>query len=255
MGIQQPFKASGERSNDDLEVKYGDTAAPDVKVAKSYENPLTSQFPLQPKGSSAATAPAGTPEQVGKLKIPLSLHTQATKYRLGEQVEFEEIDEESFFEEIDAISVLEDIIDGYEDKELLIVDEDTDEEYELSELQEEEVLEEGLSRMERIRRKQRFARTKSKREMRTKIALKKTSSMPVLNTRAKRLAINMIKKRMLKKDPSKASVQEKERVEKFIKSRPQVVQRLAKRLVPRVRQVEKARLRGHKYTQSSVGKA
>jgi hypothetical protein len=254
MGIQQPFKASGEKSNDDIKAKYGDTVAPDVKVAKSYENPFTSQFPLQPKGSSAATAPAGTPEQVNKLKIPFSFNTQKTKYRT-EEVEFEELDEESFYEEIDDISVLEDIIDAYEDKELLIVDEDTDEEYELSELQEEVTLDEAISRMERIRRKQRFMRTKSKREMRTKIALKKTSSMPVLNSRAKRLAINMIKKRMLKKDPSKASVQEKERVEKFIKSRPQVVQRLAKRLVPRVRQVEKARLRGHKYTQSSVGKA
>jgi hypothetical protein len=51
----------------------------------------------------------------------------------------------------------------------------------------------------------------------------------------------------LKKDPNTASVQERERVETFIKSRPQIVQRLARRLVPRVRQVEKARLRGKKY--------
>ena len=253
LGIQQPFSASGEKANDDLEAKYGDTSAPDVKVAKSYQNQTTSQFPVQPKGASSKTAPEGTPAQVSPANIPLSLHTQKTKYRLGEEVEFEELDEESFYEEIDAVLELEDIIDAYEDKELLIVDEDTDEEYQLSDLQEEESLDEAISRMDRIRRKQRWARTKSKREMRTKIALKKTSSMPVLNSRAKRLAINMIKKRMLRKDPSKASVPEKERVEKFIKSRPQVVQRLAKRLVPRVRQVEKARLRGHKYT--PAGKA
>lgn len=175
------------------------------------------------------------------------------KHMKEEETPFDEIDEESYYEEIDAISTLEDIIDAYDDSELLIVDEDTQEEYELSELQE-DVIEEGIGRMERMRRKQRWARTKSKREMRTKIALKKTSSMPVLNSRAKRLAINMIKKRMLKKDPSTASVQEKERVEKFIKARPQAVDRLARRMIPRVRQVEKARLRGHKYTQSSTGK-
>jgi hypothetical protein len=225
LGIQQPFAASGERSNDDLEAKYGDTPLPDVKQAMAGKTSQTSQIPL----------------------IPLSLHTQKTRYRLGEEVEFEELDEESFYEEIDAVAELEDVIDAYEDKELVIIDEDTDEEYELSELQETEQIDEAISRMERIRRKARFARTKSKREMRTKIALKKTSSMPVLNNRAKRLAINMIKKRMLKKDPNTASVQERERVETFIKSRPQIVQRLARRLVPRVRQVEKARLRGKKY--------
>lgn len=222
LGAQKPFSSSGERSNDDLEAKYGDTPLPDVKQAMAGKTSQTSQ-------------------------IPLSQHTQKTRYRLGEQVEFEELDEQSFYEEIDAVAELEDVIDAYEDRELILVDEDTDEEYELSDLDESVELDEAISRMDRIRRKARFARTKSKREMRTKIALKKTSSMPVLNSRAKRLAINMIKKRMLKKDPSTASVQEKERVENFIKSRPQIVQRLARRLVPRVRQVEKARLRGKKY--------
>lgn len=222
LGIQQPFKDSGERPSNDLETKYADTPLPDVKQAMAGKTSQTSQ-------------------------IPLSLHTQNTKYRLGEQVEFEELDEQSFYDEIDAVAELEDVIDAYKDRELIIIDEDTDEEYELSDLDELVELDEAISRMDRIRRKARFARTKSKREMRTKIALKKTSSMPVLNSRAKRLAINMIKKRMLKKDPSTASVQEKERVEKFIHSRPQIVQRLARRLVPRVRQVEKARLRGKKY--------
>ena len=247
LGAQQPFSASGERSNDDLEKKYGDLL-PDVKQATSYQNPETSQYPIQPKGAVSTTAPKGTPDQVNNPPATISKnYSQKTKYRL-ESVEYEELNEEDFDEEISQIEDLQHIIDAYDDSELVIIDEDTGEVLEEVDTVTEDALNEVLGRMERIRRKQRFARTKSKREIRTKIALKKTSSMPVLNKRAKRLAITMIKKRMLRKDPSKASVQEKERIEKFLASRPQLVQRLSRRLVPRVRQVEKARLRGHKYS-------
>jgi nicotinamide mononucleotide adenylyltransferase len=253
LGATQPFSASGERSNDDLEKKYG-TLQPDVEVATSYQNPSTSQFPIQPKGAVSTTEPEGTPEQnQNEPKRFSKNYSQKTKYRL-ESVEYEELNEEDFDEEISQIEDLQHIIDAYDDSELVIIDEETGEVLEEVDAVTEDVMNEVLGRMERIRRKQRFARTKSKREVRTKIALKKTSSMPVLNKRAKRLAISMIKKRMLRKDPSKASVQEKERVEKFLSARPQLVQRLSRRLVPRVRQVEKARLRGHKYNQSPVGK-
>ena len=253
LGATQPFSASGERSNDDLEKKYG-TLQPDVEVATSYQNPETSQFPIQPKGAVTTTAPEGTPEQnQNEPKRFSKNYTQKTRYRL-ESVEYEELNEEDFDEEISQIEDLQHIIDAYDDSELVIIDEETGEVLEEVDAVTEDVMNEVLGRMERIRRKQRFARTKSKREVRTKIALKKTSSMPVLNKRAKRLAISMIKKRMLRKDPSKASVQEKERIEKFLAARPQLVQRLSRRLVPRVRQVEKARLRGHKYSDSSAGK-
>ena len=247
LGATQPFSASGERSNDDLEKKYGNLL-PDVKQATSYQNPETSQYPIQPKGAVSTTAPKGTPDQVQNPPVTISKnYSQKTRYRL-ESVEYEELNEEDFDEEISQIEDLQHIIDAYDDSELVIIDEETGEVLEEVDAVTEDALNEVLGRMERIRRKQRFARTKSKREIRTKIALKKTSSMPVLNMRAKRLAITMIKKRMLRKDPSKASVQEKERVEKFLASRPQLVQRLSRRLVPRVRQVEKARLRGHKYS-------
>jgi hypothetical protein len=60
----------------------------------------------------------------------------------------------------------------------------------------------------------------------------------------------MIKKRMLRKDPATASVQEKERIERFLQTRKAVVDRLARRVAPRVRQIEKARLQHKKYTKS-----
>ena len=161
---------------------------------------------------------------------------------------FDDIKEEDFYDEIDSISLLEDILEAYDDNELAIIDSETGEQLDEEGFQEE--LTEAISRTERMRRRQRWARSKSKREVKERIALKKTSSVPVLNKRAKRLATFMVKKRLMRKDPSSASVQEKERAEKFLHSRPQLIQRLARRLVPRLRQVEKARLRHHKYTQS-----
>jgi hypothetical protein len=164
---------------------------------------------------------------------------------------FDDIKEEDFYDEIDSLSLLEDILEVYGDNELAIIDSETGEQLDEEGFQEE--LTEAISRIERMRRRQRWARSKSKREVKEKIALRKTSSVPVLTKRAKRLATLMVKKRILRKDPSSASVQEKERAEKFLHTRPQLIQRLARRLVPRMRQVEKARLHHHKYTQSSVG--
>jgi len=164
---------------------------------------------------------------------------------------FDDIKEEDFYDEIDSLSLLEDILEAYDDNELAIIDSETGEELDEEGFQEE--LTEAIGRTERMRRRQRWARSKSKREVKERIALKKSSSVPVLTKRAKRLATFMVKKRLLRKDPSTASVQEKERAEKFLHARPQLIQRLARRLVPRVRSVEKARLQHHKYTQSTVG--
>lgn len=248
LGAHQPFENSGDRTNDDLEAKYG-KKTPDVEKAMSYQTPETSQYPFQPKGAVSTTAPEGTPAQVEKIPMGKKLYSQQTKYRTEEvDLGFEDLTEEDFDDEIAQIQDISHIIDAYDDSELVIIDEETGEELETVEPDSEDMLQEVLSRMERIRRKQRFARTKTKREIRTKIALKKTSSMPVLNKRAKRLAISMIKKRMLRKDPSKANFQEKERIEKFLSSRPQLVQRLSRRLLPKVRQIEKSRLQGKKVT-------
>jgi hypothetical protein len=72
--------------------------------------------------------------------------------------------------------------------------------------------------------------------------------MSTINKRSRRLAVSMIKKRMLRKDPATASVQEKERIERFLQTRKAVVDRLARRVAPRIRQIEKARLQHKKYT-------
>ncbi len=111
---------------------------------------------------------------------------------------------------------------------------------------------EVLSRIERMKAKARIRRTSAKRERATKIALKRYSNTATINKRARRLAIKLMKKRLLRgRDPSKVSVGEKERIERTLEKRKAIIGRIATRLAPRVRKVEKARLSHTKYTQGS----
>jgi len=250
LGIQQPFSAGPEKSNDDLE-KYKDQPK-DVEDAQEYQSNATSQITI-PHMDPAVHGQSHSKRSYSELK---HLIQRKVKYALGEETEAEdELDDDEFDDEVNSMSEPEHIIDAYDDEELAVVDDDTGEEllgmHEYKDEDEnvkEEFISEAIGRMERIRRAQRFARTKSKREVRTKIALRKTSNMTTINKRARRLAVSMIKKRMLRKDPATASVQEKERIERFLQTRKAIVDRLARRVAPRVRQIEKARLQHKSYT-------
>lgn len=149
----------------------------------------------------------------------------------------------------------DDYLEAYEENELALVDDETGEEIEKHPDEDkisEESLMEVLSRTERIKAKFRLRRTASKRKRSTKIALKRYSSTEVVNKRARRLAIMLMKKRMLRgRNPSQVSVGEKERIERAIEKRKPIINRIASKLVSRVRKVEKARMSHTKFTQGS----
>lgn len=145
-----------------------------------------------------------------------------------------------------SITDIDHIIDLYGDDELDIVDDETGEKIEES--LEEQQLSEVLSRMERMRARMRFLRTASKRERRLKIVLNRRSDAKTLNKRARRLAINLIKQRMMKKPVSQMTVAEKERAERMLEKRKAMVDRLAMRLTPRVRRIESDRMSHQKTT-------
>ena len=134
---------------------------------------------------------------------------------------------------------LDDIIDAYDEDELILVD---DEGKEIKEDVNEEALNEVLSRMERMKAKIRFAQTKSKRERKIKIALKTPSSMKTLNSRARHLAVKLMKQRLARKPLNSLSVSEKERIEKVVQKRKKLIDRLAMKLVSRVKKIEQTRL-------------
>lgn len=183
-----------------------------------------------------------------------TLRRRKIQYHLGEngdENEKEDMDEDDLelddSEIDDMIDDLddEDFYDAYDDDELHIVDSETGEH--VDDLKE-EVLNEVLSRAERIRAKMRFAKTAAKRERRLQIALHTRSSAPKINQRARRMAVMMMKKRLAKKPLDKLSVGEKERIERIIERRKQVIGRIAMKMVPRIRKIESERLSHPKAT-------
>jgi hypothetical protein len=149
----------------------------------------------------------------------------------------------------------DDIMDDYDEDEVGLVDDETGEEIPKSDEEDaldEQAIMEVLSRIERMKAKFRIRRTAAKRERATKIALKRYSNTATINKRARRLAIKLMKQRLLRgRDISKLSVGEKERIERALEQRKAIIGRIATRLVPRVRKVEKARMSHSKYTQGS----
>jgi hypothetical protein len=164
----------------------------------------------------------------------------------------EDFTEEEIEEMINSVTD-EDIEDLYEEDEIVLVYDDDGEEIPPLEEEAKYDLMEVLSRVERMKGKIRLRKTSAKRGRSTKIALKRFSNPATINKRARRLAIKLMKKRMLRgRDYAKVSVGEKERIEKTMAKRKDIISRVAQRLVSRVRTVEKARMSHGKVTKSST---
>lgn len=145
----------------------------------------------------------------------------------------------------------EDVLDTYDEDELSIIDDETGELVEElvgSEDLDEETLNEVLSRQERIKARLRFAKTKSIRARKLKIALKRRSGSAVINKRARKLAVMAIKKRLARKPLNKLTLGEKERIEKMVAKKKKLINRLSMKLVSKVRRTENDRLSHKKYT-------
>ena len=155
---------------------------------------------------------------------------------------------------IDNLSFEDYVNHAYEDDELAVIDQDTGERLDQDKNVDEQTnaLNEVLSRMERVRARSRMAKTKTKRTAKEKIALKKRSSTEVINRRARRMAVKAMEKRLARNKPLESlSVPEKERIERIISRRKAVISRLAMKIVPHVRAIEKDRLQHPQFTQSS----
>lgn len=173
-----------------------------------------------------------------------------------EEKELDDLTDKDIDQMIDKLAD-DDYLEAYEEEDLALVDAETGEEIpkhpDEDKLSEDALLE-VMSRTERMKAKFRLRRTASKRQRATKIALKRYSSTETVNKRARRLAIMLMKKRLLRgRNPSQVSVGEKERIEKTIAKRKTVINRIASKLVSRVRKVEKARMSHTKFTQGGAG--
>jgi hypothetical protein len=216
-------------------------AATIVAKTLGYE-PQEGETPADIIKTALALQPDLTEEQKKTLRDMLKLSES-----MGIEVEDKDCSDEELDKMVNGVEDWDHIIGAYDDNELAIVDDETGEE--VDDLSESYEINEVLSRAERIRAKARFARTATKREIKTRLALRRQSSSATLGKRARHLAINMLKVRLAKKPLANMSVVDKERVEKLLSKRKALVDRLAMKLMPRVKKIEKDRLHHKTFTQ------
>ena len=244
-----------------LEIKFDeniikeDTAQADYKITKDgrkYHKIIRDKNSEEKEINeiSSDTVKSIDPEEHNLIhndeKNPSSNYKKIRQIHL--KVHESEDDEDDEFDEDEIEKLLQDVSDediiehGYEDDEFHFIDYDSEEDLKEDEQFATGVINEVLSRVERLRAKARMMRTKAKRERAVKIALKKKSSGEVLAKRARRIAIKMIEKKLARKPLNTLSVAEKERIEARIQRMKPVIAKVAMKMLPRVRQIEKSRL-------------
>jgi len=122
----------------------------------------------------------------------------------------------------------DDIIDLYPEEDLI---------------EEDEILDEALTAQARLKKRQSFARVKSKRFTAKRIKLRRASTPAILQKRAQLAARRFIYQRFLRgRDKSTMSASEKDRIEKQVKSMKSIQSSIATRMVPKIRSIEQKRL-------------
>lgn len=107
----------------------------------------------------------------------------------------------------------------------------------------EEALEEVLNIQQRMKKKQAMRRNKAKIAMGRRRAARKMASADVLKGRAQKQARNLIVKKILKnRSKSDLSYGSRAALEKMVAKRKGAIDRIARKLLPKVRQKDRTKL-------------
>jgi len=140
----------------------------------------------------------------------------------------EEISEDDINEMVDSLT-WEDIVDLYPEEDLIE--------------EENEQLDEKISATSRLKRRQGFARGKTRRNVARGMKLRRSSTPQILQKRAQLAARRAIYQRLLRgRDKSALSASEKDRIEMQVKGMKSIQSSIATRMVPKMRSIEQKRL-------------
>lgn len=140
--------------------------------------------------------------------------------------EDETISEEDIEKMVESLT-WEDIIDLYPENELV----------------EDDTLDEALSAQARLKKRQAFARNRSRRNIAKGLKLRRSSSPDVLKKRAVAAARRAMYKRLLRgRDRSTLSASEKNRIEMQVKKMKSIQQTIVNKMLPKIRGIEQSRL-------------
>ena len=140
----------------------------------------------------------------------------------------EQFTEEDINEMVDNLT-WEDIVDLYSEEDLIE--------------EEAELLDEKMSAQSRLKRRQSFARGRSRRNTAKGMKLRRASTPQILQNRAQLAARRAIYQRLLRgRDKSALSASEKDRIEMQVKGMKSIQASIATRMVPKMRSIEQKRL-------------
>ena len=247
VGGAEHFASQVSKTHDHIAKLHGLEKKHAVSLVNSYVDSKLNEETLNEEKPEES---ADRKKQLKRFKQQAA-SSQLTQDRPGMGTEFNQFNDPFFKEEL-TDEEIESMIDELSEEELLGLDEhdewdlvyeDTEEVIPVHPEEEKIDLMEVLSRQERIKGKIRLRRTQAKRNRTTKINVRRFAPPAVINKRARRLAIKLIKKRMLRgRNPAKVSVGDKERIEKALQKNKALVDRVAQKLVVRERRVEKSRM-------------
>jgi len=122
-------------------------------------------------------------------------------------------------------------------------------------LQEEFELDEAvLNTSQRLKLRARMRRFKGKIRMGQRRALRRKANTKVISRRSKRIAIRMMRKRILRgRNYSDISLSARQAVDRIVSRRKMVISRIAKRIEPKLRRAEASRRSGQGYKSISLG--
>ena len=107
-----------------------------------------------------------------------------------------------------------------------------------------DLLDEDLTALQRINKRFTFMKSKAKRQIARRIALKRPSTQKKLKKKAVVHARNLIKAKLTRgRDYAKLSTAEKNRIEAQLRKFPQALVRISNRLLPKIRELELKRLK------------
>ena len=213
-----------------------------------YYKELKNTFDLPTAERVAKTAELKKKYNVKESTIPFSAFIKEEN-----ESEEETISEEDIDEIVNDLS-WEDIVDLYEDDELVYEPESEEEDEDDEEEVKEEFLDEKLSAQARLKKRQAFARFRGKRNVARSMKLRRASNMNVLKKRAVLAARRAVYKRFLRgRDKSTLSAAEKDRIEQQVSRMKFIQAAIATKMLPKMRAIEQKRLASMR-TKSSAPK-
>jgi len=103
-------------------------------------------------------------------------------------------------------------------------------------------LDEVLTALDRIKRRQVFARSEAKRQRGMKMAFHTQASPERIHERARRTAVNLFKMKLAKKPLDQLTLPEKQRIEKIVAKKGATIAKLTLKLLPKVKAIQSKRL-------------